>query len=69
MTNTWYKYTSGSYKKKMYDIKLHTGVIFTACWPNAGKFLCGNIGEFDESLVSEIRESIDTKPRCISNDG
>ena len=52
----WTKYSVGSYEKKFYDIKLHSGVIMRGCWPNAGYF--NNLyGNFDETLVSEYRES------------
>lgn len=53
----WTDYDVGDYEKKHYDIKLHNGVVFLGCWPNAGMFHAGDYGEFDESLVAQVRES------------
>lgn len=55
--NRWIKYNVGDYKKKFYDIKLHHGVIFLGCWPNAGFFNSSEYGNFAEELIGWVRES------------
>lgn len=58
----WVDYKEGDYEKKFYDIKLHSSLldkatVFLGCWPNAGFFNAGDYGNFNESLVAQVRES------------